>query len=414
MSRPRGQSGARRGVAVIVSGTLVAQLLVLAAYPILTRVFTAAEFGAYALVYAVANLFFPLAALRVDALVPLPRSEDEAIDLVGFGLRAAAGVGLLGTAVVLLVQAWLFGGGEGSWRWLWAAVPLTALVAAFQVVNAWAIRRGRFGAIARRSVLQAAVMVSIQVAAGLGGAVAGGLLAGLSVAFVVSIVALVVGSGLPREVLTLRRGDLHGRAGAAASLSLAGVLNGAGLQAPVLLVSAFFGLGAAGQFALAQQAIAVPAALVGQAVSQVFLSRLSAHVRETGESGRTIFLAATRPLLLLAVPAGLAALLLAPAVFPIVFGDAWRVSGEMVAALSVSLAAQLVGAPLSQTLIVAGAARTQLAWDASRVVAVVASLVLADLAGASATGAVWCYSLVNAASYVVGWVLAYRASSRTG
>jgi hypothetical protein len=86
----------------------------------------------------------------------------------------------------------------------------------------------------------------------------------------------------------------------------------------------------------------------------------------------------------------------------------------MVAALSVSLAAQLVGAPLSQTLIVAGAARTQLAWDAARLVAVVTALVLADLAGASATNAVWCYSLVNAASYAVGWLLAYRASSRTG
>lgn len=410
---PRSWSGTRGGVAVIVSGTLVAQLLVLAAYPVLTRVFTSSEFGAYALVYAVANLLFPLAALRVDALVPLPRSEDEAIDLVGYGLRAAAVVGLLGTVAALLVQMQWIGGGEASWSWLWVAAPLTALVAAFQVVNAWAIRRGRFGAIARRSVLQAAVMVSVQIAAGLGGAAAGGLLAGLSVAFVVSIVALVAGSGLPREVLTLGRGDLHGRASAAVSLSLAGVLNGAGLQAPLLLMSALFGLGAAGQFALAQQAIAVPAALVGQAVSQVYLSRLSAHVRETGESGRAIFLAATRPLVLLAVPSGLAALLLAPVVFPVVFGDAWRVSGEMVSALSVSLAAQLVGAPLSQTLVVAGAARTQLVWDAGRVVAVVLALLLAALAGATATQAVWCYSLVNAASYVVGWVLAYRASSRT-
>ena len=414
MRGPRTWGESRRGVAVIVSGTLAAQVLVLAASPILTRVFTSTEFGSYALVYALANLLFPLAALRVDALVPLPRSEDEAADLVGFGLRAAAGVGLLGTALVLLVQAWWIGDTGGQWRWLWAAAPMTALVAAFQVVNAWAIRRGRFGAIARRNVLQAAVMVSVQVLAGLSGAAAGGLLSGLALAFVVSILALTVGSGLPRDVLFLRRGALHGRTDAAVSLSLAGVLNSAGLQAPMLLVTSLFGLAAAGHFALAQQAVAVPAALVGQAVSQVYLSRLSAHVRETGQSGRTIFLAATRPLLVLAVPAGAVAYLAAPVVFPVVFGESWRTSGEMVAALSVSLAAQLVGAPLSQTLIVSGAARTQLAWDAARLVVVVAALVLARLAGGSATDAVWCYGIVNAAAYAAGWLLAFRASARTG
>lgn len=403
-------AGAGRGISVIISGTLAAQVITLAGYPVLTRIYSNSDFGAYAFVYAWASLLFPIAALKLDSLVPLPPSAEDAQGLVGAGLRLAL-IGGLVCSLLLLA-------GQAIWPdalttpWLWTIPAFTALVAVFQLLNAWGIRKARYAAIARRNVLHALVLVTVQVAAGLLGAAAGGMLLGLALAFLVSCAALLIGSGLDRRALRERTGVPRQHRAAAAQLSLAGVLNGAGLQAPILLITAIFGLGSAGHFALAQQAIAIPVALIGQAVAQVYLSRLAQELRDHGGTARRQFLAATKPLALAAVPIAALAFALSPWLFPLVFGDQWRESGLMVAALSISLGCQLVAAPLSQTLIVVGAARTQLVWDASRVVLILAFFALAAAADFTALQAVWGYSSLNAAAYVASWLLALRASAR--
>lgn len=405
-------TGAGRGISVIISGTLAAQVITLAGYPLLTRIYSTSDFGAYAFVYAWASLLFPIAALKLDSLVPLPKSDEDAQGLVGAGLRLALVGGLVGSVVLLVAQAiWP---DALSTPWLWTIPAFTALVAIFQLLNAWGIRKARYAAIARRNVLHASVLVTAQVTAGLLGAAAGGMLLGLGLAFLVSCAALLIGSGLDPRAIRERAGVPRQHRAPAAQLSLAGVLNGAGLQAPVLLMTGIFGLGSAGHFALAQQAIAIPVALIGQAVAQVYLSRLAQELRDHGGTARRQFLAATKPLALAAVPIAVLAFALSPWLFPLVFGEQWRESGLMVAALSISLGCQLVAAPLSQTLIVVGAARTQLIWDASRVVLILAFFGLAAGADFTALQAVWGYSLVNAAAYVASWLLALRASARPG
>jgi O-antigen/teichoic acid export membrane protein len=325
-------------------------------------------------------------------------------------VRIAILTGVVGTFGLLLL-GWLSGAPS---IWLWLIAPLAAVVAVFQVVNAWNVRLGRYSAIARRNFLQAMVLVAFQVTAGLLGAAAGGLLFGLLFAFVVSTASLVAGSGLGVASWRRRSRIPSLYRPSARQLSIAGVLNSAGLQAPLLLMAMLFDLSVVGQFALAQQAIAMPMTLIGQAVSQVFLSRLALHLRENGGSARAHFVAATRPLVLAAIPMSATAFVVAPVLFPIIFGQAWLASGQMVAALSLSLGLQIVAAPLSQTLIVVGAARQQLAWDAGRLLLIVGVFILAARADMSPVTAVWCYSFANAAAYAVAWILALRASDRSG
>ena len=407
---PGRPAGPVRGIGVIISGTLGAQLITLAGYPALTRIYSTSDFGAYAFVYAWATLLFPLAALRLDVLVPIPAADEEAQSLVGVGLRLAVVVGLTGS-LLLLVAPSLWTSAVDS-RWFWTIPAFTGLIAGFQLLNAWGVRKARYSAIARRNVLHGLVLVVAQVAAGLMGAAAGGLLGGLGLAFLVSCAVLALGSGLKPRFLRERHGIPRRFRLATVQLSSAGLLNGAGLQAPLLLMTGIFGLESAGYFALAQQALAIPMALIGQAVAQVYLSRLAQELRDHGGTARRQFLAATRPLAMAALPIAVLAFFLSPLLFPLVFGPEWRTSGQMVAALSVSLGCQLVAAPVSQTLIVVGATRQQLIWDASRLVLIVGVFVLAGAAGLTPLQAVWAYSAVNAVAYAALWLLALRASAR--
>ncbi|MBK6443569.1 MAG: oligosaccharide flippase family protein [Actinomycetales bacterium] len=434
-ARARQRLGATgEGVAAIIMATAAAQGLAFLGYPIVARLYTPHDFGTLATVTAWSMLLMPVMAIRADVIVPLPASDDTSRRIVGLGVRAvlvntllvaAAFTGLYLTGHDFDLEAWIF------------SIPMvSALLALFQLANAWAIRRRRYSTIAGRNVIQALVTLVTQTAFGVVAASAFGLIAGLVLALVVSTLFLAVANksrpfdgptdaseaaapnrpdDLSAPVVTgaatTCSDDVRAYVNQAPALSLAGLLNAAGLYAPPLLITTFFGLADAGQFGLAQRVVAIPIALLGQATAQVYLGWLS-ETKRAGQFGALRALRkATRLLLLAAVPMGLIVLVASPSAFPLLFGERWGVAGSMAAALSINLAAQLVAAPVSQTLIVLGHARLQLAWDAGRFTLVVGSLLACVHFEVGVVATVWTSSLASAVAYVLSWGLSRWAAA---
>ncbi len=95
---------------------------------------------------------------------------------------------------------------------------------------------------------------------------------------------------------------------------------------PQVLLAALYGLGPAGQFALATRIVAAPVRILGDSVGQVFYARIGLLHRD----GRDICEPIVRSTLLMAAlgAAPFAALAaIAPWGFPIVFGSEWRQGG---------------------------------------------------------------------------------------
>ena len=128
----------------------------LAASPLITRLYSPGDLGALAVVTALATLVGAVAPTGWDRAVAVPRGETAARLLVVLAVSSVLVVGVLATLA--------------SWTWrhdlarltgtpalvaLWWAVPLTIVVVALQrVATAWLARRRDYGALARRSVLQ--------------------------------------------------------------------------------------------------------------------------------------------------------------------------------------------------------------------------------------------------------------------
>ncbi|MEU4675439.1 oligosaccharide flippase family protein [Micromonospora sp. NPDC023737] len=413
--------GSRRGVLSIVTGSAVGQLLLLLAAPLLARLYSPSDFGVFAVLSTLAAILGTVAAGRFELAVPLPERDRDAHALVALGLVMALATGLLGTVVVAAARdeiAELFS--QPSLRsWLWLTPWTAAAMGAVLVLNQLAIRYRRYGAIGRRNLLQYSTMLVTQVSFGAAGVRSGGMALGLAVGQCVGALSLARGArrravdepvGTPR--LTLWETAVRHRR-FPLLLAPSGLLNVVGLQLPVLLIAYHYGAEVAGWLGLTQRILAMPAALLGMAVAQVYLAELSRAARGgDGERPRLLFVKASRQLSVAAAVGLLALIFGAPAAFSALFGEEWVNSGRYAQALALFVATQLVASPLSQTLVVFGRQGLQLAWDAGRVVLVTGAAGAAAWSGASALAAVWAFGVSAAISYVAGWLLSLWVVTR--
>ncbi|MBQ1047991.1 oligosaccharide flippase family protein [Micromonospora sp. C51] len=405
----------------IAAGSAGGQLMLLLAAPVLARLYGPTDFGLFTVLTTLAATVSAVAAGRFELAVPLAEQDREAQDLALVGLVTALATALLATAVVAATRdevAALFD--HSALRtWLWLAPWTAAAMAAVQVLNQIAIRHRRYGAIGRRNFLQALATLLTQLGAGALAIRSGGLALGLCVGHVVGAVSLLKGTKLRRiasvpapqrrslwrVAVTHRRFPLL--------LAPAGLLNVLGLQLPVLLIAFYYGTEVAGWLGLAQRMLALPVALIGMAIAQVYLAEISKAARTGSGNARALFLRTSRQL---GVVAGAGALLIglgAPRVFAFVFGPEWTTSGVYAQALAVFVGAQFVGSPLSQTLIVFGRQGLQLAWDVGRTLLVAAAVTVPALVGASALTAVWAFGLTASLAYGASWLLSLHTVNAT-
>lgn len=413
-------SSSRRGALAIFGGTAGGQALALVSAPVLTRLYSPANFGVFTVLSSLVAIVGTVAALRFELAVPLPEREQDAHGLVALGLMSTGLTFVLTSVVVALAGTRLTQAFDQPdlMPWLWC-VPLTAmLMGAYLVLNQLAIRHRRYGAIGRRNLLQSAAMVTTQMAAGVIGLKAGGLVLGLGVGQATSAVRLVSGSGLlSAEAREGRQRHLLMQiAGRYRRFPLilapSGLLNVMGLQLPVVLIAYWYGSSVAGWLGLTQRVLSLPVMLVGTAIAQVYLAELARAARNDLVRANRLFVVASQRLLMFGMAAALGVIVLGPFLFGLVFGAQWKTSGEYAQALAVSLAAQLVAVPVSQTLIVFERQVTQLGWDAGRLALMTGAVSVCYFLGGSALAAIWTYGIASAVAYAVSWGLSLQTIRR--
>jgi len=160
---------------------------------------------------------------------------------------------------------------------------------------------------------------------------------------------------------------------------------------------------------MTQRVLALPVTLVGTAVAQVYLSELAKAVRSHSARGRALFRKASIGLSAIGAIIAVVLIVLGPWLFALVFGNEWETSGQYARALALGLGAQLVAAPLSQTMIAMERQRLQLAWDVTRVLSTFAVVGLVVHFDGSALSAVWAVGILSASMYAISWTMSLAA-----
>jgi O-antigen/teichoic acid export membrane protein len=357
MTRIKGfftQTSFMRSAALLASSTVLGQGLVILVQPLLTRIYKPEDFGWWALYGSILSLAAVVINLRYEQAIQLPKEEPEARRL----LLIAVGVGL-GLSLLIGAAFWFLRDNFSVWLGVpipgWFAVLVgvgLACIALMQSGSMWALRLQRFGVLAQTKFQQGLWQALAQV--GLGLLVKGptGLLLGDVLGRLGGVQALL--RLLPRSLegvswLSLRQTARRYRSFLVFGSSAA-LLTAASFHLPFIVLTAFFGTAAMGQFGLSYRITTIPVTLVAQSIGQVFFSRAAA-ARETPELARLTTQTATM-LLAVGLPVFGALFVIAPQAFPLIFGSEWQEAGVYARLLAPYLLLSMVAQPLSTLLTV--------------------------------------------------------------
>lgn len=393
-----------RDTAKLVSGTAGGRLLLLLAMPVVTRLYDPEDFRLLAVFVALVSTVSVAACLRFDVAIPLAENDDDAANLLALALVSVTCLSLVvlalsGIAPQVLAD-WLGVHEIGPYLWLVALGMF--LMASYNALQFWATRMYRFGIIARTRVGQAATGVITMLGLGWAALAPLGLLLGNMLTlgaggFALSVHALrndqerLRAVNLQRMKKTLcqyRRYPIFSMPEALANV--------ASIQVPILLIAAATEA-EAGQLFLAMQIMAAPMTLLGASVGQVYASRVQEELRNGTLQHFTVLL--MRRLFLIGIGPITLVTLLAPTIFPVVFGGDWARAGVIVVWIAPWMLLQLMVSPVSMGLHVTGRQRVAMLLQGFGLLLRIGMVILA--VKMHAVGVVEAFAISGAVFYAV-------------
>lgn len=406
-----------RGTLKIVAGTGAAQVLAVATAPILTRLYSPADYGVFAVATSFLAVFVAITCLRYEFAIPLPRDDVSAANVLA--LSAVANTAM---SVVIALALLLFGTSVLGLFGAEALGPYIVLLALAQfgggitsaLVN-WAVRTKDYSEIAVNRLTQGIAGSGVQVGLGFLGAGVFGLVLGAVAGNLAGCVRL--GQAAWRSNATaLRQVTWRGMATVANRYrrfpifsSGSALLGTVGLRAPLLLLVAFFGTVAGGQYALAERLCYLPVTLVAGAVGQVYIAESARLAREQPADLAGLFVRTTRSLAKIAIIPAILVAIAAPIFAGLVFGERWTVAGQFVAVLVPMFYVAFVATATGDVLYVLERQGLHLVREILRLGFLGGSILLAYALGLSALGAVAVLSLAGSIAYILYGIISWRA-----
>jgi O-antigen/teichoic acid export membrane protein len=355
-------------VITVLGGTLGAQALPLAVAPLITRLCTPGQMGAFSLWLGVVSVTAVAATLRLEAAMILDHEEEQQRTCFRVVYYTATVTALLVTGGALLAHA----AGIHALRQLTRSELLTLgmgtwLTAAMQTTLAYATSHGAFGKAARAKVWGAGTIALSQLVLLYLGTGSYGLLGG-------QLIGLCAGLGCARVLLqppaapirpTLDSGQraylLKHQAFWRFSLP-SNLLNAMVSQLPMFLIGLRHGAAAAGLYALTQRVLYAPVSLLAASVLEVFKRQSVQEIRSVGHCAHA-YRYTFKVLLSLAVGPSLLLFAFSPMLFAWIFGESWRDAGELAQILAPLYFLNFIASPLSYVFFITGKQKIDLVWQ---------------------------------------------------
>jgi O-antigen/teichoic acid export membrane protein len=357
-----------RHVLTVLGGAVGAQALPLLVAPLITRLCTPAEMGAFSVWLGIVSVTAIGATLRMETALILDHAEQA--QRIGFSVvsdtASLTAVGVTLIAVVGRLSGWPMVS-TLSWTGVLTIGLGTWLTAMMQTTIAYATSHRAFGKSARAKVVGASTIAMAQLALLYAGGGGVGLLIG-------QLIGLAAGLATAHRLIDpppIKPGAITGADGRAYlqrhqafwRYSLpSNLLNSLVGQLPLLMIGIRYGTQSAGLFALTQRVLAAPISLIAASVLEVF-KRQSVHDFQTLGNCSRAYRYTFKTLFFLALCPSIILFLYSPVLFSWIFGSSWRVAGELAQLLAPLYFLNFIASPLSYVFFVAGKQKVELVWQ---------------------------------------------------
>jgi O-antigen/teichoic acid export membrane protein len=339
-----------RHVALLMVGTGIAQVLSMAAAPVLTRLYAAPAFGVSGTLTAVTSVIVVVGSLCYESAIMLEADDRGARDVMRLSSLILAGMVALSLAGVGIGVGLGLGGAQ--FRDVAIIIPVSlALMGSQKICDQWLARSKKFGITSVAQVVRTCVTLVAQLAGGVAGLGWPGLVAGTLLGQAAGLAATAIAAG---GILwaALRhcpsRGDLFIAARHHKRFMLYSVpqelLSTFSEAIPTILLTAWYGPAEAGFFFMANRIISIPTLVISGAVRPVYFRHAAEIAEEPAKSFR-YFLQLTGILLACTLPVSLVLVIAGPQLFGLVLGQGWHHAGDYARWLSIPLAVFVVNLP---------------------------------------------------------------------
>jgi O-antigen/teichoic acid export membrane protein len=390
--------------------------------PVWSRVYPVEYFSVTAVVQVIPGILANWATLAYHTAIQTPAEEDEAFALMKVALLLCCVVGAAVLGVVLGAGGWiathLLGEPEVG-PWLWAAPVLCTAIAATLTLDQWMIREGRLGRLAT-SLLITTAFGALPPALGLRNPgrtnyILWGLLSA-------TVAGALIRLGMSGVVPRWRREGQGGPGLREVATRFARfprdivpstLLTGLSTQLPQLMLARHFPQAVVGQYSRAGTILTIPIQVLGKPIAAVFQHQAGRAFRATGDCRAELRVALVQLTLTFVVTYGGIAIL-APWLYPWFLGPAWREAGSFAQPLAITYMVMAIGTPLSAVFAISGHTRRDLAWQAFRMVTVLAALAI-GVRSADPRTALWWLAGASVTVYLfyafLAWTTARRATA---
>jgi len=345
-----------RNVLTLMTGTTIAQAIPIAISPILTRLYTPEDFGAFALFVSIVSILGIIASGSYEYAIMLPKKDEDAINIVALGIIITSIFSLIIFLVILFFHSQivnLLNNKEIS-PWLYFIPLVVFLTGIYNVLNYWNNRKKYYKDLAKATVIKSIAGSITQLCLGFIKAGATGLISGQIISQMFAngklLKNLLKNKNLlnkinKNNIIKLSKKYKH----FFIFMTFSNLLNSSSYNILNILISSIFSINNLGGYFLAQKILGVPLQLISSSISQVFLKQSIEEKNKFNNSLNSFKLILKKMLFLLPFIAILYFYI--GDLFIIVFGESWKEAAIYVKYMLIFFYIKSISSVLSNLLI---------------------------------------------------------------
>ncbi len=353
------QSTFAKNASILLIGTAIAQLIPIAISPLLTRIYQPEDFGVLTFFLSVSSLIGVVATARYEMAIMIPKEKEDAANILMLSSFIAISLGCFSFLLSILFfkqfSQWFFKQDHSFYVYL---IPIMiTILGLYQAFNYWSSRNKTFirNSISRISIAIATAVISLSLGYCIKGPL--GLIIGLIIGQFIGLVVLIweniiewkyfvsVTSFERIKILMKQYKDFP------LFNSFQAFLDILHNNIIIFFLDHYFLKTMVGYYGFTFRILKGPVSLIGGATSQVFYQQTSATAHEKIDLRKQMW-SIHKKLLLMGIPIFSIIAIFSPMVFSFVYGEQWRIAGDIARIISPWLFLNFLASPVSTITLV--------------------------------------------------------------
>lgn len=317
----------------------LAQIISFLLYPLITRLYSASDFGIRAIFISLVSTILSFSTLGLELTVPLAKNEEDGVHLAMGGFLVSFFFASLSFVIFFFIdRTFLRLSGLLPIEPFLFLIPIALVLnGLYQVLSHWAVRKASYQKISITRVYRALWKGSVELTGGVTGVGPIGLIVGWVVGsfggvfnffkeFKSDFYRALQRKGVLMEVM----GKLALFKSTVKYVGFSNLVYVLNLHVPILLFSKFYSPDFVGHFSIAMLAVAIPNTILVDSFSAIYFSELSKKLRERKKEALTYFDLSLKRVIFLSSLVFIITLLFGKLLVVFILGEKWILAGDLV------------------------------------------------------------------------------------